>query len=59
MEVEEGLEGEDGCDVVMLYGFLHLRVGLVVAIYIGLVVGFVVEFHYFAGDVGFKSTVVI
>ena len=59
VEVEEGLEGDDGVDVVFGLGSMELFGSLVEGVDVGLVVGFVVEFHNFARDIGFEGAVVI
>lgn len=59
VEVDEGLEGDLGGDVLLFFGFGHLGGEVVVGGYVGVVVVFVVELHDFAADGGLEGAVVI
>jgi hypothetical protein len=59
VEVDQWLEGDSGCDVMLRLCDLQLLECGVVAIDIGLVVVLVVELHDLAGDGGFERAIVV
>jgi hypothetical protein len=59
VEVDHRLQGDLSGDIVVVLGFFDLRAEVVVGGYVGVVVVFVVEFHYFAADGGLEGAVVV
>lgn len=59
VEVDQGLEGNLGRNVVLVLGLLELLNGSVVAVDVGLVVVLVVKLHDLAGDGGLESAIVV
>jgi hypothetical protein len=59
VEVEKGLQGEDGGDVLGFGRLLHLRAKGVVRVHVCLVVRLVVELHDLARDVRLQRAIVV
>lgn len=59
VEVDQGLESDRSGDVILGFRLSDLFAEVVEGGYVGVVVVFMVEFHYFAGDGGFEGAVVV
>lgn len=59
VEVDEGLQGDLGGDVGFGLRGREFFGSVVEGVDVGVVVAFVVKFHYFAGDGGFEGAVIV